>query len=150
MKDLEKTIKALAMEFTEGLLRAVSQARPMDIVDEDIRRALPTAVRGSNGTRAAAGAARKPAQRPRPLATPAGGDSRSPDGGARGPVDGAHALNAVLGALKRAKGGLRSVDLQQALSVDKATISRAVSEGLATKKIRKTGHTRSTTYYANA
>ncbi len=50
--------------------------------------------------------------------------------------------------MSKEKSGLRSEQLQKALGLDKKEITGPLNEALASKKIRKTGQRRSTTYFA--
>ena len=54
----------------------------------------------------------------------------------------------LVAALKGAKDGMRSEELQKALSVDKKTIVRPIADALEAKVIRKTGQKRATRYFA--
>ena len=54
----------------------------------------------------------------------------------------------MVGALKKAKNGMRSEQLQRALRLDKKEITGPINEALAAKKISKKGQRRATTYFA--
>ena len=128
---LRNTINALAQTFAEGVLQAIRGASLQEIVDESGR------LNGGPppGTRRTT-TATAPKQR----------RSRQPV--RRGPEELASVIEAVVLALKDAKGGMRSEELQRALSLDKKTITRPLSMALADHMIRKTGKKRSTTYFA--
>ncbi|MGH7295483.1 MAG: hypothetical protein ACRELB_11145, partial [Polyangiaceae bacterium] len=62
----------------------------------------------------------------------------------RGPEDIARTLGLVIAALKT--GPLRAEEIQKLLKLDKRELPRVLQEGLATKKLKKKGEKRATTY----
>jgi Fic family protein len=58
------------------------------------------------------------------------------------------AVKAIVGALKGAKGGLSSEQIQRALGMAAKEMPRPISKALASKAIRKRGSKRATRYYA--
>ena len=126
---LKKTIESMAETFADGLLRALRDASLEDIL-------TASEVRAAASPRAnAAGASKTPRSR-------AGRRVR------RSPKQIANVTASVVAALKGAKAGMSSEELQKALSVDKKTIVRPITEALAAKAIRKTGQKRATRYFA--
>ena len=141
---LKNRISALAEEFSAGVLAAIRAASLEEILSEGSRS-------GSSGGRgAAAPAARatsadgEPAKRGpgRPRGRKSGRLAR------RSPEQIAQVVEAIVGALKKNKAGMRSEQLQKLLSLDKKEISGPLNEALEGKKITKKGQRRATTYFA--
>lgn len=57
-------------------------------------------------------------------------------------------LPAIIELLKKSSEGMRSEQLRDALSIDKATATKALTAGLADKSITKKGTRRATRYFA--
>jgi hypothetical protein len=57
-------------------------------------------------------------------------------------------MSRVVKALRKAKDGLRSEQLQKELGLPKPAVVRAVNRALASGAIRKTGQRRGTRYFA--
>ncbi len=57
-------------------------------------------------------------------------------------------LDLVVLLLRGQKGGLRAEHLRQKLGVPKEVMSRVLNQGLASKRITRTGERRTTTYFA--
>ena len=126
---LKKTIESMAEAFADGLLRALRDASLEEILTaSDVRAAVSPRTNAVSASKA-----------PRPRA---GRRVR------RSPKQIANVMVSVVSALKGAKEGLSSEELQKALSVDKKTIVRPITEALAAKVIRKTGQKRATRYFA--
>jgi Fic family protein len=58
------------------------------------------------------------------------------------------AVKAIVGALRGAKGGLSSEQIQKALGMTAKETPRPIAKALAAKAIRKRGSKRATRYYA--
>src|SRR5262249_33742302 len=125
------TIEHLATGFAESVLAAIRHASLEEILGES-GRGRPAATTKAVASKAPARARRGRGGR---LAR------RSPD-------EIAKVIDAIVGALAKEKGGLRSEQLQQVLGLDKKEITGPLNEALAGKKIRKTGQKRATTYFA--
>jgi hypothetical protein len=125
---LKKTIESMAEAFADGLLRAIRDASLEDLL-------VASEVRPAGTPRVKEGGAPK-ARRPR-----AGRRVR------RSPNQIAAVTASLVAALKGAKDGMRSEELQKALSVDKKTIVRPIADALEAKVIRKTGQKRATRYF---
>jgi len=134
MTTLKSTIEQLAKGFAESVLGAIRGASLEDILAES--------------GRARAGA---PAAGRAPAAASKAAPARKGRGGRlarRSPEQIAAVVDSIVSALEKAKGGLRSEQLQKALGLSKKEITGPINEALAAKKIRKTGERRSTTYFA--
>ena len=127
---LKNTINALAQTFAEGVLQAIQGASLQEILGESGRLNGPP----GPATRHTSATAPKERRGGRPVR--------------RGSEELASVIEAVVLALKDAKAGMRSEELQRALSLDKKTITRPLTMALAEHMIRKTGQKRSTTYFA--
>ena len=127
---LKKTIESMAETFADGLLRAIRAASLDELLGA-------TEVRPAGPPRAKAGSSAPKTRR-----------SRAGQRGRRSPKQIATVMASVVAALKGAKDGMRSEDLQKALSVDKKTIVRPITAALEAKVIRKTGQKRATRYFA--
>jgi uncharacterized Zn finger protein len=57
-------------------------------------------------------------------------------------------LDTIVALLRRHPSGLRAEQIRAELQVPATALPRPIAEGLAAKRIRKTGHKRSTTYHA--
>jgi hypothetical protein len=126
---LKKRIEAMAEAFAEGLLRAIRDASIDDLaVTSDVRPAGPP-----RRTERRAPKARRP---------------RAAQRGRRSSKELAAVMASLVATLKGAKDGMRSEELQAALSVDKKTIVRPIAAALQAKVIRKTGQKRATRYFA--
>jgi hypothetical protein len=138
---LKNRIEALAEEFSAGVLAAIRSASLEEILSEgshggraSSRAAAPAAASSSDGE-----AKRGPG---RPKGKKSGRLAR------RSPEQIAQVVEAIVGALKKQKAGLRSEQLQKLLSLDKKEISGPLNEALEGKKITKKGQRRATTYFA--
>jgi hypothetical protein len=120
---LKKTIEALANEFADELLRALGNASFSELSAE---------LHGAGGVRAAPGRA-------------GGGGRRA----RRSESDLDETIDRIVSTLKSAgAGGLRSEELRRQVGLARAEMMRPIALALSTKKIRKTGEKRATTYFA--
>lgn len=133
---LQNTITQLASTFAEEVLKSL---RAMSLEE------ILAATQSNGGARrpgrpAAAPKAAPHAAKAAPAAA-AKGRRRTPD-------DVAGAVDAIQSLLRKHKGGLRSEQLRAMLGFAKNEMPRTIAQALETKKIKKTGQKRSTTYFA--
>jgi hypothetical protein len=128
---LKNTIESMASAFADGLLRALRNTSLDEILAESGSRAArrPARAKASSGTTLT------PKHRGGRLAR-------------RSPNQIAKVVDALVAVLKSAKQGMRSEELQKALSIEKKALVRPIAEALHAKKIRKTGQKRATKYFA--
>ena len=125
----ESTVQSLSAEFARAVVAALGSMTLDEIA----------AVRASAGgppvatAAPAAKAPSKPAKRAPVRRTPEDLDA---------------AVKAIVGALRGAKGGLSSEQIQKALGMAAKDMPRPISKALAAKVIRKRGSKRATRYYA--
>ena len=138
MSTLRTTLHDLASNFADAVLAAIRTASLDELVGETngAPRRGPGRPRG-NTTKSASTAARASA----PTRTPTGGRLAR-----RSPEDIAKTLGLVVAALKT--GPMRAEEITKSLGVDKRELPRVLAEGLKTKKLRKKGEKRATTYSA--
>ncbi|MGH7295835.1 MAG: hypothetical protein ACRELB_12910 [Polyangiaceae bacterium] len=127
---LHSTLNDLASAFADSVLAAIRTAS-LDELGRDTDR-------GEEGRRS-----RRGGEQPDPLGTLKTANGRL---ARRGPEDIAKTLGLVVAALKTSP--LRAEEIQKLLKLDKRELPRVLREGLATKKLRKKGQKRSTTYSA--
>jgi len=148
---LKNRISALAEEFSAGVLAAIRSASLEEILSEGGRSRSPASqasrvsrVSNASHAPAASAVAAEPAKRGpgRPRGRKSGRLAR------RSPEQIAQVVEAVVGALKKNKAGMRSEQLQKLLNLDKKEISGPLNEALEGKKITKKGQRRATTYFA--
>jgi hypothetical protein len=136
---LKNTISSLAESFASEILAALRTASLDDL----------TALAGGG---AAAGARRRPGRPPKAAAAaPAAAGTKVPrvkKGGRRSAGDIEKVASAIVGAVKGAKSGLRSEQIQKALGLSKKDTQRPIAWALEKKLLRKTGEKRGTTYFA--
>jgi hypothetical protein len=130
MSNLVDQITFLANGLVEGILDAVRSASLSDVLAEDVRHGLSDAPHELDGVLVR----RLPAQP----------EGRLPR---RSPADLEKVVGLVVGALGKAKEGLRSEQLQAALSLSKKEIAGPLALALSEKKIVKRGQKRATTYF---
>lgn len=123
----ESAVQSLAAEFARAVVAALGSMTLDEIA----------AVRASAGVAPAPVAAEKAPSKPA---------KRAPL--RRTPEDLDSAVKAIVGALKGAKGGLSSEQIQKALGMAAKEIPRPIAKALAAKAIRKRGEKRATRYYA--
>jgi hypothetical protein len=131
MSNLSDQINFLANGLVEGILAAVRETSVSDVVAEDVRYALSGVSRKLDGVPV------------RHLSTKVG-SGRLPR---RSPEDLEKVVGLVVGALGKAKTGLRSEQLQAALQLSKKEIVGPLNLALSEKKIVKKGQKRATTYF---
>jgi hypothetical protein len=117
---LTAAIESLASSFASSLLHAIRGASLEEIVSE------------SASARPARGRARTPGGRLR---------RRSAD-------QIVATLGRIHALLKKSKSGLRAEEIREALKLHRKELPIPLAEGLRTKRLRKTGQKRATTYYA--
>jgi hypothetical protein len=139
---LKNTISRLAETFASEILAALRTASLDDL----------TALAGGGGGGGAAAAGRRRPGRPaKAAAAPAAAGSKVPrvkKGGRRSAGDIEKVATAIVGAVKGAKAGLRSEQIQKALGLSKKDTQRPIAWALEKKLLRKTGEKRGTTYFA--
>ena len=142
---LKNKITSLAEEFSAGILAAIKSASLQELLAES--GAAPR-----RGPGRPAKVASEPAAAPSAEARArARGEGSEDQGGRlvrRSPEDIDKVVALVVGALKKAKGGLRSEQLQKELGISKKEIVRPIEQALVAKKITKKGQKRATTYFA--
>lgn len=124
----ESAVQSLAAEFARAVVAALGSMTLDEIA----------AVRASAGVAAAPVAAAEKA--------PSKPAKRAPL--RRTPEDLDAAVKAIVGALKGAKGGLSSEQIQKTLGMAAKEIPRPIAKAIASKAIRKRGSKRATRYYA--
>lgn len=132
---LKNQIETLATTFATEVLRAIRSAPLEEILAETGQ--APAGRRGRPATTSPAFGGAQTKGRGRGGRLP----RRSPEAIAK-------VIDSIVSELKKAKGGLRSEELQKALGLDKKEIARPIAEALSSKAIRKTGQKRATTYFA--
>ncbi|MGZ3419310.1 MAG: hypothetical protein ACXVEE_15665 [Polyangiales bacterium] len=137
---LKNTISRLAESLASEILAALRTASLDDL----------TALAGGGGGGAAAGARRRPGRPAKAAAAPAAATKvpRVKKGGRRSAGDIEKVAAAIVGAVKGAKAGLRSEQIQKALGLSKKDTQRPIAWALEKKLLRKTGEKRGTTYFA--
>jgi hypothetical protein len=128
---LRTTIQSLAAKFAAGVVDAIRDASLEEVLGQP---SSAPETRGP-GRPAKVGA-------PVPKRASAGRQPR------RSADDVARVIDLITSALKDAKDGLRSEQLQEVLKLSKKEIVRPLSVALASKKISKKGQKRATTYFA--
>jgi hypothetical protein len=128
---LKSRISVLAEEFSAGVLAAIRSASLEEILAEGPRAGRATSTTASSS---AAPAPRSQGRKPGRLQR-------------RSPEQIGEVVDAIVGALKKNKAGMRSEQLQKLLSLDKREISGPLAEALDGKKIAKKGERRATTYF---
>ncbi|MGZ3448890.1 MAG: hypothetical protein ACXVEF_04795 [Polyangiales bacterium] len=138
---LKNTISRLAESFASEILAALRTASLDD---------LTALAGGGGGGGAAAGARRRPGRPAKAAAAPAAATKvpRVKKGGRRSAGDIEKVAAAIVGAVKGAKAGLRSEQIQKALGLSKKDTQRPIAWALEKKLLRKTGEKRGTTYFA--
>ena len=121
---LRSTLTTLATDFANDVLAALRQMSLDELLAETSRSGGPTRKAMANGS---------PSSR-----------------GRRTPADIEALAGRVVEALKKATGGLRAEELRKRLSIEAKELPMALSAALASKKIKKTGQKRATTYFARS
>jgi hypothetical protein len=123
MSKLHSAIEHLATQFVSAALSAVRNAPLEDIQGLEIEG--------------------KPARPGRGAGTLSGGRlARRSDSDIAGTAD------RIVGLLKKHRGGLNAEKVRAELGIAKKEWARPLAKALASKKIRKTGQKRATTYFA--
>jgi hypothetical protein len=152
MANLKNQIAALADTFAAGVLSAIRSASLEEILAGGSGAAPAPTRRGPGRPRKTApSAAPAAAEGDEAADAPAGRGRKGRKAGRlarRSPADIEHVIGLIVTALGRAKAGLRSEQLQKTLKLSKKEIVRPLAEALGSKKIRKTGEKRATTYFA--
>jgi hypothetical protein len=127
---LHSKLNDLASAFADSVLNAIRTASLDDLVvgGRPTRTAPRTTGRGDHAS---------PSEAPKPVN---GRLAR------RGPEDIVKTLGLVVAALKTSP--MRAEEIQKLLQIDKRELPRVLKEGLKTKKLRKKGEKRATTYSA--
>ncbi len=125
--NLQSTIATLAASFAADLVRALRSMSLDEILAESRASASP-ATRAKRSTKD----------------TKARGRS---SGATVESIVSAVTVEALVAALKQHKNGLRAEHLRKALGVAKPAMASAVAKALASKKIKKKGQRRTTTYF---
>jgi hypothetical protein len=118
---LTAAIESLASSFASSLLHAIRDASLDEIVTESAGARVPA--RGS--ARARGGRLQR-----------------------RSAKQIAATLDRIHALLKRSNGGLRAEAIREALKLHRKELPIPLAEGLRTRRLRKTGRKRATTYYA--
>jgi hypothetical protein len=129
MSPLRNRLHDLATSFADNVLAAIRTAS-LDELTGTKGGGAGRAVRGGGGM-------------PDPLHTPKTKGGRLTR---RSPEDIEKALSLVVAALK--VGPMRAEEIKTKLGLDKRELPRVLAEGLKSKKLRKTGAKRATTYSA--
>jgi uncharacterized Zn finger protein len=87
---------------------------------------------------------RPPERAPAAPTLPSRGRRLSP----RGPASVDEVVDRIIELLRRNKRGLRAEQIRAALGLEAKALSRSIAAALAAKKVRTTGRTRATTYFA--
>lgn len=134
MSQLRRTIADLAEAFASSVLKALHGASLNDLASL------------SGGS----GAPRRGPGRPRKEESAAAGPKlrRVKKGGRRSAKDLQGTIDAIVSVLGKSKEGMRSEQIQKALSLSKKDVTRPLQIALAKKSIRKKGQKRATTYFA--
>ncbi len=129
--NLKKAIEALASELAEGVLRALRGASLADLTD------------GSG-----APATSRSAARPAPTTTPASKGRKRGKRVRRSSSDLEGAVGKIVATLRAAGAkGLRAEVLRKRVGLGRRAMMRPVALALSSKRIRKTGEKRATTYF---
>ena len=116
--NLRSTIESLATEFAAGVLAALRSASLEDVLAQSQSQPIQTAKRLS--TRASKGKS---------------GDPNA-------------TINAIVATLRSANEGLRAEQIRGQLGIDKATVTKALTQALVSKVVTKQGEKRATRYFA--
>jgi hypothetical protein len=134
---LRSALDALAQSFANGVLAAIRTASIEDLLAESGGGSARGRARASAG-----GGGRQPAPLRGARKTKGGRLAR------RSAEDIAKVLEAVVAAVKKSKGGLRSEEIRKALSLDVREVPRVLKQGLKSKKLKSKGQKRATVYSA--
>jgi hypothetical protein len=132
-KDFRSSVRALAAEIAEQLAEQLIQL---------VRTSSMEDVFGTEAVRASAAPSASVSAR----AVSAGRGGRGKRG-RRSAVDTGATLTAIAGLLAKSPEGLRAEQIRAALKIDKPTVTKALTAGLESKKLRKKGEKRATKYF---
>ncbi len=124
---LHSKLTDLAASFADSVVEAIRSASLDELLSE---------------SRAPGGRGRPRAAAPRAAQTKSGRLAR------RSADDIAAVLDKVVMAVKKHKGGLRAEQIRDELGLQSKELPRVLTEGLKSRKLRKVGRKRATTYFA--
>lgn len=124
---LKTTIESLAQEFAVGVLAAIRTASLQDILAE---------TGAKNGHVSFSGTSKATGKGAR-VALPTGKGKSSGD-----------TVSAITSLLSSNPTGLRAEQIRTHLKIDKPTVTKALTQALASGSVKKQGQKRATTYFA--
>ena len=130
MSTLHSQLASLADSFANAVLEAIKGASLAELLTESRAPAAKARREQTNG-----------APRPTRGRSPGRLKRRSSD-------DIAHALDKVVGLVKRHKNGLRAEQIRDQLGMLAKEMPRVLKEGLSKKQLKSRGQKRATTYFA--
>jgi hypothetical protein len=131
MSDLRSSIQSLAETFAAGVLQAIRSASLADILAEGA-----AAKRGPGRPSSKRGPGRPPAA------------AASKRLARRSATDIAAVTDSIVALVKMHDKGLRAEQIRAELGIDKKEWARPLEAALASRKLRKKGEKRATTYFA--